>query len=231
MKLSHIFQSFGSRIAALKSQGKASEARALILERDKAVTQAETPSPAASSPPALAPAAAAKPVPAPVAVDHSATIAALSARLASMEREIASLKTENATLKAAAAAPVPAPVAEKPKTPSKVELAEAALAAVKVRKAKGDATGLELATAALNLEEAKRQAKSDANNRPVAFTAEDAAKLSHHEKELRLAHLAHAFDQCNTPQGRNALWTIHRDEIRALCAGPLAGWITSFRTS
>lgn len=169
--------------------------------------------------------------PVPAAVDHSGTIASLNTRLASMEKELAALKTGNATLKTQAAAPVPAHAAEKPKTPTKVELAEVALASVKERKAKGEATGLELATAAFNLEEAKRRAKSEADNRPVTFTAEEAAKLSHHEKELRLAHLAHAFDQCNTPQGRNALWTIHRDEIRALTAGPLAGWMTSFRTS
>lgn len=179
---------------------------------------------AAPSARATAPTSAAKPVPA--VVDHSATISALNTRLASMEKELSALKAENVTLKTAAATSAAKPIA-----PSKIALAEAALAAVKERKAKGDATGLELATAAFQLEEAKRQEKADAGKRPLAFTAEDAAKLSHHEKELRLAHLAHAFDQCNGPQGRNALWTINKDEIRALCAGSLAGWMTSFRTS
>lgn len=184
-----------------------------------------------STPPAPAPVAAAKSTPTPPVADHSATISALNTRLASMEKELSALKAENSKLKTAVAVPVPAPAAEKPKTPSKVELAEAALADVKARKARGEATGTELAAASFNLTEAKRQAKSEVQQRPLAFTAEDAAKLSHHEKELRLAHLAHAFDQCNGPQGKEALWVIHKDEIRALCAGPLAGWMSSFRSS
>ncbi|WP_038162510.1 hypothetical protein [Verrucomicrobium sp. BvORR106] len=117
MKLADIFHSFGSRIASLKKQGKAGEARALILERDKAVTQAEAPPPVASTPPAATPVstATAKPTsaPAPVAVDHSATIGALQLRLTAMEKDIAALRTENATLKASVAAPAPQPPAKK----------------------------------------------------------------------------------------------------------------------
>ncbi|WP_009963150.1 hypothetical protein [Verrucomicrobium spinosum] len=173
MKLSDIFHSFGSRIAALKKQGKVGEARALILERDKSVTQAEAPPPVASTPsaPTPAPAVTAKPTsaPAPVAVDHSATIGALQLRLSAMEKDIAALRTENATLKASVVAPAPQPAAKK---------------AVK--------------------------------------------DMTDSEKNERLAELAHGFDQCNTKFGRKALWTLHKEEIRALTDGPRIGWMAAF---
>ncbi|WP_050031111.1 hypothetical protein [Verrucomicrobium sp. BvORR034] len=196
MKLADIFHSFGSRIASLKKQGKAGEARALILERDKAVTQAEAPPPVATTPsaPTSAPAVTAKPTsaPAPVAVDHSATIATLNTRLASMEKEIAALKTENATLKAGkpdASTPTPPPVsASNPKL---------------------------ITRTAFNMLDAK--AKADYMRSGGRLTDDSAAQPSASpEGQKRIAELVLQIDQCRTNEARTAFMMLHGEEVATL---------------
>lgn len=99
MKLSDIFASFGPRIASLKQQGKVAEARALILERDKALAGAPD-----SSPPTQTP------TPSPKSMDYTAAINSLTSRVTALESEITALKAAGPPKQTED--PLPPPVAQ-----------------------------------------------------------------------------------------------------------------------